>query len=51
MVDPSFKSSFDTLLKLQEVIQRSKTNTALADIWTDIPSGEEQARIYYGTVG
>jgi hypothetical protein len=51
MIDPSVKLSFDALLKLQEVIQRSKTITALADIRTDIPSDEEQAGVYYGTVG
>jgi hypothetical protein len=51
MIDPSVKSSFDTLLKLQEVILHTKIITALADVGTEIPSGEEQTRLCYGATG
>jgi hypothetical protein len=47
--DPFVKSSFDTLLKLHEVILHSKVTAVPTDVWTEIPSGEEQARVRYGT--
>ena len=51
MINPSVKSSFDTLLKLQEVILHTKIIAALADIGTEIPSGEEQTGLRYGATG
>lgn len=46
---PFIKSSFDTLLKIHQVMQFSKFVTILADIRTEIPSSEEQTGFRYGT--
>ena len=48
-IDSSFKASFDALLKLQEVILHTEVITVLADIWIEVPSSEEQARVCRGT--
>ena len=42
------KSSFDMLLRLHEVIMNGKVSAGSADVWTEIPSGEEQAEVHYG---
>jgi hypothetical protein len=48
MIDSFIKSSFDNLLKLPEVTGYGKSIVVPADTRTEIPRGEEQARIRYG---
>ena len=48
MTLPFVKSSFNTILKLHEVVQFGKLVTTFADTSTDIPGVEEQARFHYG---
>ena len=50
-VSPFVKTSFDTLLKLHEVIEFNKLATTLANAGTEVPRGEEQAGFRYGTTG
>jgi hypothetical protein len=49
--DPFLKTSFDTLLKLQEVICCRTLAAALAYDWIETPSSEGQVEICYDTVG
>jgi hypothetical protein len=51
MFDSLIKSSFDTVLKLHQVILCYEVITVLADIWTEIPSSKEQAGVHYGMAG
>ena len=51
MTDPFLKTSFDTLLKLQEVIRCNVVIVALAYDWTETPSSERQTEIRDGSVG
>ena len=51
MNGPFTKSSFNTLLKVHEVMQFGELVTMFADTRTGIPDGEEQVRFRYGTVG
>jgi len=51
VTDPFLKTSFDTLLKLQEVINCSVVVVALAYDWTETPSSEGETEIRDGTVG
>ena len=49
MNGPLTKSSFNTLLKVHEVMQFRKLVAPFADTRTGIPGGEEQVRFRYGT--
>jgi len=51
LTDPFLKSSFDTLLKLREVIHCILTVTAHAHHRIETLTGEGQAGICYGTLG
>ena len=51
MIGPVIKSSFNTLLRIHEVMQISELATILADAWTEIHAVEEQAGFHYGTLG
>ena len=48
-IDPLLKASFDTLLKLQEVIRYGTLVAALAHDQIEIPGGEGQIGIRYVT--
>ena len=50
-IGPSFKSSFNTLLNLHEVICFREFVAIFADTRTEILGGEGQVGICYGTVG
>ena len=49
--DLSFKSSFDTLLKLHEVIRFGELIAIFADTRTEIPGDEGQVGFCYDTAG
>ena len=49
--DPFFKTSFDTLLKLQEVFRYSTLVVTPPYDWIETLSSEGQIEICYGTVG
>jgi len=51
MTDSLIKSSFDTLLKLHEVMMFCRLVAPFADAWTEIPSGEGQAGFRHGQAG
>ena len=51
MVEPVIKSSFDTLLRIHEVIQISELAAILADAWIEVYAVEGQAGFHYGTLG
>lgn len=51
MIVPFVKSSFDALLKLQEVMRFRKLSTPFADTQAELPGGEAQARFRYDTAG
>ena len=51
MIFPFVKSSFDALLKLQEVTHSSELVTMSADTRTEIPNGEKQAGLRNGAAG
>ena len=51
VIDPFLKTSFDALLKLQEVIRCSVVIVALAYDWIETPNGERQTEIRDGSVG
>jgi len=43
MIGPSIKSSFNSLLRLHEVMRISGLVTVFADAWTELDPVEEQA--------
>ena len=49
MIDPVIKSSFNTLLRLREVMRISELVAIFADTWTEIHPIEGQAWFRYGT--
>jgi len=51
MIDSTIKSSFNTLLKLEEVTRFRKVITMFTDTRTEIPGSEEQAGFYLETAG
>ena len=51
MIDPFFKSSFDTLLKLHEVIHFGELVEIFANTRTEIRGGEGQFGFQYDAVG
>ena len=50
-IGPPFKSSFDTILKLHEVIHFGELVAIFADTRIEIPGGEGQAGFCYDTAG
>ena len=50
-IGPFIKSSFNTLLKLHEVIQSAKSVAMFTDTGAGVPSGEKQTGFCYRTVG
>jgi len=51
MIGPVIKSSFNTLLRIHEVMQISQFVAIFADAWTEVHAVEEQAGFHYGTLG
>ena len=51
MIDSSIKCSFDTRLKLQEVMDFNELATMFSETRTEIPRGKDQAGFRNGTVG
>ena len=51
MTGPFLKTSFDTLLRLQEVVRCSVVVVILAYDWIETPNSERQTEIRHGTVG
>ena len=49
MVGPVIKSSFNTLLRIHEVMQISELVVIFSDAWTEAHAVEEQAGFRYGT--
>ena len=49
MIDPVIKSSFNTLLRLREVMRISELVAIFADTWTEIHPIEGQTGFRYGT--
>ena len=49
MIGSVIKSSFNTLLRLREVMQISELVALFADAWTEIHPIEGQARFCYST--
>ena len=49
MIGPIVKSSFNTLLRIHEVMQISELVVISADAWTEAHAVEEQAGFRYGT--
>jgi hypothetical protein len=49
VIGPVIKSSFNTLLRLHEVMQISELVAISADAWTETHAVEEQAGFRYGT--
>ena len=51
MIGPVIKSSFNTFLRIHEVMWVSELVAIFADSWTEIHPAEEQAGFHYGTLG
>ena len=51
IISSNIKSSFNTLLKLHEVMQFGELVATFADTRTEIPAGEEQAGFRHGPTG